>query len=328
MRKLLTLSFVFLLLFSLSQCHSGSPEGEDAAVKQMAMAAQPAADDGPFANTSTGLDRYWYQGKGELSTYDLEQNRYQGTHPGQVLLVFVSEPFLPEEQVKNDGPADASATNVLKLNAITRFTTGIYDYSIMSSIFTPANTAEYPRTLKVTQSVQDWCGQVFSQVNLRENQYQQQLFSYFESEGDDMAKTTADFLEDEIPLRIRMTPDALPQGVAQVVPSMASLRMLHKPYGAYTANLSLTAYTGAAFSGDNLQAYRIEYPDFQRSITYVFQNEAPYIIEGWLEDFPSAFDRKVRQTIARRKTTKLEAYWGMNSNSTANEAARSALEWN
>ena len=43
---------------------------------------------------------YWYSGKAEITSYDLEQARYGELRKGEAVLVFVTEDFLPEEQVK------------------------------------------------------------------------------------------------------------------------------------------------------------------------------------------------------------------------------------
>jgi len=53
-------------------------------------------------NEVTKLDDYWYQGKAEISSYQLEQARYSDVHPGEAVLVFVTEDFLTDKQVKND----------------------------------------------------------------------------------------------------------------------------------------------------------------------------------------------------------------------------------
>ena len=50
----------------------------------------------------------------------------------------------------------------MKLNFTKKFVTGIYPYSLMFSSFTPADAS---RTLKTTMTGQEWCGEVFSQLN-------------------------------------------------------------------------------------------------------------------------------------------------------------------
>ena len=126
---------------------------------------------------------YWYKGEAELNRYSLEQARYSELHEGAAVLVFVTEPFLKDKQVKLDGPYRSGADNVLKLNRIHRFTTGVYDYSLMNSVFTAENAQAAP-TYKVSTTVQDWCGHVFNQLNLDGDSYKLQVRSYFEAEAD------------------------------------------------------------------------------------------------------------------------------------------------
>ena len=46
------------------------------------------------------LDSYWYQGKAEISSYELEQVRYGQKHLGDAVLIFVTEDFSKTKQVK------------------------------------------------------------------------------------------------------------------------------------------------------------------------------------------------------------------------------------
>ena len=78
------------------------------------------------------FDSYWYNYGAEISRFELEQSRYGEIHSGEVVLIFVTEPFLPDVQVKSDFDASRGMSiPILKLNLIKRFDTGIYDYSIM-----------------------------------------------------------------------------------------------------------------------------------------------------------------------------------------------------
>lgn len=274
----------------------------------------PAKPAPVFAKQTEGLDNYWYQGKAEISTYELAQNRYDGLHPGEAVLIFVSEDFLPKLQVKNDrGPRD-EATLVLKTNQIRRFTTGIYDYSIMTSVFTPTQTAQYPFTLKVSMASQDWCGQTYNQLNFRNGQYRSELHSYFESEADEVAELTPVLLEDELFNRLRMGPDAIPTGNHLMLPALSFLRLRHFPTAAVPVDISFEEYTESnpAFNGEALRTLRVEFPTFDRSLRIVFRNEPPYQIEGWLDTYPSAFDGVARTTVAARKSTILDPYWTHN----------------
>ena len=63
---------------------------------------------------------YWYSGEAEITSYDLEQARYGEIRNGEAVLIFVTEDFLPEEQVKANS-ADENNISVLKLNYYQKF---------------------------------------------------------------------------------------------------------------------------------------------------------------------------------------------------------------
>jgi hypothetical protein len=132
------------------------------------------------------FNSYWNNYSAEISRFELEQGRYGEIRHGHVVLIFVTEPFLPDIQVKSDFKASrGKSIPILKLNLIKRFNTGIYDYSIMKSVFTPIPSEQHPfgKTLKVSTTRQDWCGHVYLQYNLEEDHYKVKQYSYFEKEG-------------------------------------------------------------------------------------------------------------------------------------------------
>ena len=86
---------------------------------------------------------YWHNHGAEITRFELEQSRYGEIHSGHAVLIFVTEPFLPEKQVKADYEASRKKSiPVLKLNFIKKFNTGIYDYSMMKSVFTPIHSGK------------------------------------------------------------------------------------------------------------------------------------------------------------------------------------------
>jgi len=89
---------------------------------------QPVVNIGPVISKHKDFDQYWNQGKAEITTYDLYQARYGEMRQGEAVIVFVTENFSKEKQVKTDNP-NAVATPVipvLKMNLTKRFYTGIY----------------------------------------------------------------------------------------------------------------------------------------------------------------------------------------------------------
>ena len=295
---------VISILILLAAC-------KDAPKEKSTLSIIPSATTATKKNYSEKLADYWYQGKAEISSYDLQQARYGDIHPGEAVLVFVSEDFLTDKQVKNDNYTNKNSIPILKNNFLRKFTTGIYDYSIMTSVFTPANAKEFPQTSKVTISSQDWCGQSFMQINQQKNKYKVQLRSYFENEGDKDFTINNALLEDEIFNRIRMNPDALPTGKIQVIPSSTIVRLMHLEMQPMMVTVTKQTYEGTDFEGEDLVAYEIDYPTLKRKLTIVYQQKAPFIIEGWTDKY-TALSRKQLTTTATRKKTILSPYWRQN----------------
>lgn len=257
------------------------------------------------------LSDYWYQGKAELNRYALQQNRYDNVHPGEAVLIFVTEDFLTDKMVKNERYQNPNSVPVLKANMLRKFPTGIYDYSVMTSVFTPV-AGEENRTLKVSNTSQEWCGHTYLQATLSSNQYKTVLHSYFEEEADRKDEVPAAVLEDELYNRIRLSPDNLPTGTFDLIPATTYLRFAHRPFEPTPVRAIRGEYLGDIFEGESLMSYRLEMPELERTVEIVYRAEAPFIIEGWTETYPSAFDRKSRTTTARRTHTLRKAYWQFN----------------
>ena len=257
---------------------------------------------------------YWSQGKAEVNVYEVSQNRYQENHPGQLVSVFVTEDFLTDKQVKNERYANKNSTWILKNIQLKKFTTGVYDYSLFSVVFTPIDRNKFPKSLKVSASSQEWCGTIFTQFNLIDNtDYKVEHRSYFEAEGDRTTRMKKSFLEDEVFTVLRMNPSLLPIGTIQLIPPANYIQLKHLQFQSFKATASLTSYDKKEVSGINLMEYKIEYSQLKRSMSIIFENKAPYKIVGWFETFPSAFDGKLRTTSAILKAQKMLPYWSQNS---------------
>lgn len=245
---------------------------------------------------------YWYQGKAELSSFELKQSRYGQVHEGHAVLIFVTEDFNLEKQVKADRPSAVPSTKVMKLNFTKKFTTGIYPYSLMSSVFTPIDRSANSKSLKVSTSSQDWCGHSFMQLNFREDSYELNQFSYFESEADMEKRISADFLEDEIWNIIRLNPENLPLGKVNILPSTQYLRLRHSEGEAQTATASLGESQG-------VKTYTLKYPNRELSIR--FEDKIPFKILGWTEKYllsEEATSESLITTATLKKQIMLD-YW-------------------
>lgn len=259
---------------------------------------------------SARFGKYWYQGKAELTRYKLDQARYGEMHSGEAVLIFVTEPFLAEKQVKLEHGDPAKGVTVLKLNFVRKFFTGIYPYSLMTSTFTPVDFAR-TRTMKVTSQSQEWCGQTFMQLNFRDGRYAGQLRSYFEDEGDRAFDFAAAWLEDELWTRIRLAPETLPVGDVTVVPGLQYARLWHKEVRPEKARATLGA-EGAQ------NVYTLDYAAIPRKLVIRFEKSFPFQIVSWEETQPGGFDGSPLLTTKAVATGSLNLdYWRRHGNADA-----------
>jgi|GEM_PF-2246038 len=132
---------------------------------------------------------YWGDGLAEVNTYDAVVERYGELRHGKTTLIFVTETVSNKTWIKDDSGNLSSGDRiaVMKLNAVTDFKTGAYDYHVMTSTFAPVDPyqglpAFFPRKIAIT--VSEWCGHVFQQVFPMKNAAKFRSFSYFGDEGE------------------------------------------------------------------------------------------------------------------------------------------------
>lgn len=255
-----------------------------------------------------------------MSRYELSQARYGQLNRGYAVMVFVTEEFDAKSQVKIESHPSPWATTVLKLNRIKRFNTGIYDYSLMTSAFSSIDTNHYKTVLKLTTSIQDWCGHIWLQLNNHHNFYTIKSFSYFQESGDENTKLSADLLEDGIWNQIRLDPSSLAIGSHKMIPSAEYSRMLHKKFRAYDVEIGKEKYTGTKFrlpqtDKQNLLQYTIHYPELNRKLMIVYEKNFPYQIAGWQDTFKSGWGKRAQVLTSSAKLTHVvrSAYWKQNT---------------
>ena len=100
MQRLFTFIFVHILLFMVlfSACKENAKESEN---------ISPVENDMKMSKTkpiktplSEEFKEYWFAGKAEITSYKLEQARYGELRDGSAVLIYVTEPFLADKQVK------------------------------------------------------------------------------------------------------------------------------------------------------------------------------------------------------------------------------------
>ena len=250
---------------------------------------------------SNEFKSYWFAGEAEITSYELVQSRYGEPRDGTAVLVFVTEDFVPELQVKADSRNDHNIP-VLKLNATKNFITGIYPYSIMESTFLPL--AGNSHALKITASIQEWCGQVYMQLNNRKT-FEVASHSYFQKEGDQYLSLSKTYLENELWTQLRVDPNQLPVGEIEIIPALEHIRLAHIELKAYTA-------VGEFYQDGKWSVYQLKYPQLQRELRIWHEPNFPYNIEKWEEIIMNG--ERVQRTTATKMAQIKSAYWNKNSN--------------
>lgn len=152
-----------------------------------------ADDHTPWTPPTYGSDfsATWHDGNAEMATYALTYPRYGELRTGTAVAITVTEPFNPDKRVKSDRGGEGTH-NVIKLNLVEDFQTGIYDYNLMTSVFvatSPANGLPAGSPTKVSFSMQEWCGHVYQQALFSKAKrgtpgVRQSVNSYFEKVAD------------------------------------------------------------------------------------------------------------------------------------------------
>ncbi len=253
-------------------------------------------------NLTQEFKDYWYSGTAEISSYELSQSRYGEMRNGKAVMIFVTEPFDTIDEVKADRP-DEDSRPVMKLNVTRDFNTGIYPYSIMSSTFLPLDKKD--NALKISSSIQEWCGHTYMQLNQNEAVYDIEQFSYFQSETDYKMEVENVMTENQIPVQLRLNPSEMPTGELKVIPSAEYLRLKHVETRAYNATASFKEI-------EDGYLYSIRYKDLDRIIAFKVEKEAPYKILTWMERYSDGGKPAVSTgTLIKTLNT---PYWSQNSN--------------
>jgi len=177
---------------------------------------------------------YWHDGRAEIDGYRYALTRYGQPRRGQCVAVYVTEPFSKSKNVKvNDAARNPADTfDVLKLNLVRDFQTGIYDYNTMTSLFVRSADLE---PVKVSFSSTEWCGNVYEELRVTPGLVSQRLSSYFEDESGarEERRPRGGILEEELFVRLRGLDGAyLAPGARRTVPFLPGAfrrRLTHAP---------------------------------------------------------------------------------------------------
>ncbi len=296
--------FKFILPIAVVVLTAGCNTSEEKNISPRIPSKQEKPRPEDARSFSQEFKEYWFSGEAEITSYQLTQERYGEMREGTAVTIYVTEDFLPDEQVKAERISEGNIP-VLKLNLTKNFNTGIYPYSIMSSTFSPLSTTGH--ALKISNSTQEWCGQVYLQLNNREI-FELETHSYFEGEADQKFSLPKNWLEDELWNLIRINPEELPTGEISIIPSLEYIRLHHKEIKEYHAFANIK-------QGDSMTVYTLNYPDLQRQLKLIFRSRFPFEIEKWEE--VNGADRKdsLRLQTRGEKIHRIKSdYWNKNRN--------------
>ncbi len=244
---------------------------------QSSCESQTSQAEPKFNMVSDEAKKYWYDGKAEINSYDLEQVRYGKIRQGKAVLIFVTEPFSKVNYTKADQSA-ADNLSVLKCNSTKSFLTGIYPYQMMTSSFIPF---EKPNTsLKVTSSIQEWCGQTYMHLVNKKGTFEIDYNSYFQHESFQKKNMKDALLEDDIFSIIRLDHKSIKHGTHKMIPSFFYLALKHKDVKSYEAVISIVDHDSTT---KNLS---IAYPALKRTVQVRYENKFPFTILNWVESYP------------------------------------------
>ena len=249
---------------------------------------------------------YWYQGEAEISSFKIEQARYGEMRSGTAVMIFVTEDFSTKTFTKTEY-TNVDKLSILKMNFTKNFNTGIYPYSLMTSTFVPF--LENNHALKVSTSIQEWCGHVYMEL-IRKKKYYLQISSYFENESQENLSLPLVHLEDELWSKIRISPNELPVGDIQIIPAFTYLRFMHIDAASQPCNAMLQ-------TSDSSSIYSLNYPDLERTVSISFQTNFPHEILSWEEEYFDGFgENKMRLKSTGTKIKMIKSsYWTKNKNS-------------
>jgi hypothetical protein len=225
-----------------------------------------------------------------------------------MVLIYVTEDMDRRTWLKDDRgdlPAEQRVP-VVKLNQVLKFRTGIYPYSVMTSVFAPVSGGgERFSPAKISLSAQEWCGHVFHAIWPDGSRFRSELHSYFSSEGDATEEVEVDggaLYEDALLIQFRELDGPFAGGAdwsGALVPSLWGKRKDHAPLRPVAATLHRAT---AVREGVPVHRFVLSYPGTTR--TFDVEQGAPHRILAW-----SGSDGEL---ATLRRTARL-AYWKLNA---------------
>ena len=227
----------------------------------------------------------WSDGQAEVSGYRLVQPRYGQSRTGHAVLIYVTEPFSRKKKVKVDRytPNNPDHFTVLKLNHLQRFQTGVYDYSVMTSVF--ADPSQGFRPVKQTFTAQEWCGHVFEETLWTDAGAAVRVDSYFEGETTQETRVGTAASEDALWIIAR---GLAAGGAGQAIPGGPTLgrsllrRLRHQPIKTFDGRFVWGPAENVEVPAGRFKVRPLTWSRGDRvTCTLRVEVEKPYRIIGW-----------------------------------------------
>jgi hypothetical protein len=251
----------------------------------------------PPIGPSAGFLRHWKSGLAEIASYNVDVERYGEMRKGQAVLVYVYEEIDARTRIKveSDRTPPAQRVPVLKLNHVLKFNTGIYDYSILTSVFVGLSgpgVSRFMQPRKVSFTSQEWCGNVFHQLIPGPRDLRSEIHSYFEAEGDSIATLayptggdSALYYEDEMPILVReLDGPVMPIGTSRtirLVPGLWERRKRHVPLAITDAILAKSRPEGFRSQGETVRSIGWTLEAQGIKTTWHVLEASPHTLLGW-----------------------------------------------
>lgn len=276
----------------------------------------------PAAGAQVDFDAHWHDGRAEIDGYRLSIVRYGQQRTGQAVMIFVTEPFSDSKRVKAEGPSPdpADTLDVLKLNLVRDFQTGIYDYNTMTSVFSRTDDFE---PVKVSFSSAEWCGHVYEELLVEPDGISATLSSYFEDESSSEALPAPahGVLEDNLFILLRglrgpyLEPGESRQ--APLLPGSLQRRLRHRAIDWTTATIERLAEPeriGVPAGEFSTIVYVVTTADMRQGRFYIEEAPPHRIIKWqWAADRPTLRPPEAAETGELTGTLRVQ-YWKLNAN--------------
>ncbi len=237
---------------------------------------------------------YFDQGKAEVNIYDATLMKYGQPREATVTQIWVKEPWDAKQGIKWGGQGSGDF-DVIKLNHVVSYPTGMYRYEQMWSGFWKRGSAEL---LKFSLSHHEACGNTFKQARLSNNTAEYVHFSYFENEGDgreELLISPGAIFYDELPLKLRLLANT---GLEESVTMPLFPTVIHPKAGP----MKPSPATIRQVRRDNREV-EFEVKHAGGIDTFVYETKTPFKLLRW--NFPDGGKLSLRKSL-------FTDYWNKN----------------